>query len=35
VGTPFPDIGKPPDDALARIRMEDFVGAAELGKISG
>jgi 3-polyprenyl-4-hydroxybenzoate decarboxylase len=35
VGKPFPDIGKPPDDALARIRLEDFVSAAELGKISG
>ena len=35
VGKPFPDIGKPPDDALARIRLEDFVSAAELGKIAG
>jgi hypothetical protein len=34
VGKPFPDIGKPPDDALARIRLEDFVSAAELGKIA-
>jgi 2,5-furandicarboxylate decarboxylase 1 len=24
VGKPFPDIGKPPDDALARIRLEDL-----------
>ena len=35
VGKPFPDIGKPPDDAVARIRLEDFVSAAELGKIAG
>jgi UbiD family decarboxylase len=35
VGKPFPDVGKPPDDALARIRLEDFVSAAELGKIAG
>jgi len=35
VGKPFPDIGKPPDDALARIHLEDFVSAAELGKIAG
>ena len=35
VGKPFPDIGKPPDDALARIRLEDFVSAAELGKVAG
>ncbi len=35
VGKPFPDIGKPPDAALARIRLEDFVSAAELGKIAG
>ncbi|MGE5307137.1 MAG: UbiD family decarboxylase domain-containing protein [Alphaproteobacteria bacterium] len=35
VGKPFPDIGKPPDDAVARIRLEDFVSAAELGKVTG
>jgi UbiD family decarboxylase len=35
VGKPFPDIGKPPDQALERIRLEDFVGAAELGKVTG
>ena len=35
VGKPFPDIGKPLDDALARIQLEDFVSAAELGKIIG
>ena len=35
VGKPFPDIGKPPDASVARIRLEDFVSAAELGKISG
>jgi len=35
VGKPFPDIGKPPDDAVARIRLEDFVSAAELGQIAG
>ena len=35
VGKPFPDIGKPPDNALARIRLEDFVGAGELGKVTG
>jgi hypothetical protein len=35
VGKPFPDIGKPPDDALARILLEDFVSTAELGKIAG
>jgi UbiD family decarboxylase len=35
VGKPFPEIGKPPDGALARIRLEDFVSAAELGKITG
>lgn len=35
VGKPFPDVGKPPDSALARIRLEDFVSAAELGKIAG
>jgi len=35
VGKPFPDIGKPPGDAVARIRLEDFVSAAELGKIAG
>lgn len=35
VGKPFPGIGKPPDDALARIRLEDFVSAAELGKLAG
>jgi hypothetical protein len=35
VGKPFPDIGKPPEEALARIRLEDFVSATELGKISG
>jgi UbiD family decarboxylase len=34
VGKPFPDIGKPPDDAVARIRLEEFVSAAELGKIA-
>jgi hypothetical protein len=27
--------GKRPDSAVARIRLEDFVSAAELGKISG
>ena len=35
VGKPFPEIGKPPDDAMKRIRLEDFVSAAELGKIAG
>jgi len=35
VGKPFPEIGKAPDDAIARIRLEDFVSTAELGKISG
>ncbi len=35
VGKPFPDIGKPPDEAMARIRLEDFVSAAELGKVNG
>jgi 2,5-furandicarboxylate decarboxylase 1 len=35
VGKPFPDIGKPPDGAMERIRLEDFVSAAELGKITG
>jgi 2,5-furandicarboxylate decarboxylase 1 len=35
VGKPFPDIGKPPDGAMERIRLEDFVSAAELGKIAG
>jgi 2,5-furandicarboxylate decarboxylase 1 len=35
VGKPFPDIGKPPDSGLQRIRLEDFVTAEELGKISG
>jgi 3-polyprenyl-4-hydroxybenzoate decarboxylase len=35
VGKPFPEIGKPPDSAVARIRLEDFVGAAELGKLAG
>jgi UbiD family decarboxylase len=35
VGKPFPDIGKTPDNALTRIRLEDFVSAAELGKIAG
>lgn len=27
--------GKRPDSSLARIRLEDFVSAAELGKIAG
>ena len=35
VGKPFPDIGKPPDNSLARIHLEDFVSAAELGKVTG
>jgi len=35
VGKPFPDIGKPPDGAVSRIRLEDFVSAAELGKVAG
>ncbi len=35
VGKPFPDIGKPPDGSMARIRLEDFVSTAELGNISG
>lgn len=35
VGKPFPDIGKPPEDSLTRIRLEDFVSPAELGKVSG
>ena len=34
VGKPFPDIGKPPEGSLARIRLEDFVSSAELGKVS-
>jgi UbiD family decarboxylase len=34
VGKPFPDIGKPPESALARIRLEDFVSSAELGKVA-
>jgi UbiD family decarboxylase len=35
VGKPFPDIGKPPDSALSRIHLENFVTAAELGKVAG
>jgi 2,5-furandicarboxylate decarboxylase 1 len=35
VGKPFPDIGKPPEDSLTRIRLEDFVSPAELGRVSG
>ncbi len=35
VGKPFPDIGKPPDSGVARMRLEDFVSAAELGKLAG
>lgn len=35
VGKPFPDIGKTPAEALARFRLEDFVSAAELEKLSG
>jgi 2,5-furandicarboxylate decarboxylase 1 len=35
VGKPFPDIGKPPEPAMAKIRLEDFVSAAELGKLAG
>jgi hypothetical protein len=34
VDKPFPEIGRPPADALARIRLEDFVSAEELGKIN-
>jgi 2,5-furandicarboxylate decarboxylase 1 len=34
VDKPFPEIGRPPADALSRIRLEDFVSAAELGKIN-
>ena len=35
VGKPFPEIGKPPEGPMARIRLEDFVSAAELGKVAG
>ena len=34
VGKPFPEIGKPPDGSMERIRLEDFISAAELGKIA-
>ena len=34
VDKPFPDIGRTPVDAISRIRLEEFVSAAELGKIN-
>ena len=34
VDKPFPEIGRPPPEAISRIRLEDFVSAPELGKIS-
>lgn len=30
VGKPFPEIGRPPDDAMSRIRLEDFVSPSDI-----
>lgn len=33
VGKPFPEIGMPPEDAMSRVQLENFVSANELEKI--
>ena len=35
VGKPFPDIGKPPADALERIKLEDFISPGEIERLAG
>ncbi len=34
VGKPFPEIGMPPEDAMSRVRLEDFVSTDQLEKVS-
>ncbi len=34
VGKPFPEIGMPPEDAMSRIHLEDFVSADQMEKVS-